>query len=80
MGISDNLVVFLCILAAAGVAAAGAATYRISHRHEFTEELPAMSNEQLDYMRMVRARNWPDLHYEARQAQMPLTSTNTSAV
>jgi hypothetical protein len=78
MGLSDGLVVFLCILIAGIVVAGAAAMHRVYARREFSAELPQYTNEQAHYMRTVRSRKWPLLHYEERQVAPP--STNTSAV
>lgn len=77
MGISDGLVVFLCIVVAGIVVAGAAAMHRVTAQREFTAELPAPSNEQASYMRTVRTRKWPLFRYEEQHAP---PSTNTSAV
>ncbi|OCT54733.1 hypothetical protein CLCR_03225 [Cladophialophora carrionii] len=77
MGLSNGLVVFLCILVAGIVVAGAAAMHRVYASREFTAELPQPSDDQAQYMRSVRARKWPLFHYEARQVA---PSTNTSAV
>jgi len=77
MGISNGLIIFLCILVGSIVVAAGAAIYRVTAREEFTAELPSISNDQANYMRKVRSRKWPMLIVEER---MPESSINTSAV
>ncbi|EXJ63101.1 hypothetical protein A1O7_03546 [Cladophialophora yegresii CBS 114405] len=78
MGLSDGLVVFLCILVAGIVVAGAAAMHRVYASREFTAELPRIPDDQANYMRTVRARKWPLFQYEARQVAPP--STNTSAV
>ncbi|OAP56861.1 hypothetical protein AYL99_08973 [Fonsecaea erecta] len=78
MGISDGLVVFLCILIAGIVVAGAAALHRVVATREFTEALPQPTNEQQSYMRMLRSRKWPGLRVEERQAPSTVTSSYTS--
>jgi hypothetical protein len=79
MGLSDGLVIFICILIAGVVVAGGAAMYRIYSAHEFSNSVPAPSDQQQQYMRSVRTRKWPMLRVDERPPPSSYTS-NTSAV
>ncbi|KAH0846763.1 hypothetical protein Z517_10373 [Fonsecaea pedrosoi CBS 271.37] len=75
MGLSDGLVVFLCILIAGIVVAGAAALHRVVARREFTAELPQPTNEQQSYMRTVRSRKWPMIWVDERLPPSTVTST-----
>lgn len=67
MGLSDGLVIFICILVAGLCVAAAAALYQVTHRDKSQRGYGPRdpSQEQDLYMRQVRARN---------QAALGLTS------
>ncbi|KIX10620.1 uncharacterized protein Z518_01704 [Rhinocladiella mackenziei CBS 650.93] len=58
MGLSDPVVVLLCICIAGIVVAAAGALHRVVASEEFQSHAVPISNAQDHYMRQVRSRNW----------------------
>ncbi|KAL6242813.1 hypothetical protein RBB50_010459 [Rhinocladiella similis] len=66
MGLSDGLVILICILIAGLVVAAGAALHQVVDRRRAGagaegEGILPFTNEQEHYMRQVRSRNYAQL-------------------
>lgn len=71
MGLSNSVVVLLCILGAGGVAITGAATYRFFFGPDEDKYFNQMSPGQRDYLREVRRRNLHALYRDPRKPGRP---------
>lgn len=64
MGISDGLVVLLCVLIAGLVVTAFAAIHQVVTRGTRRDAILPLSNEQEHYMRQVRSRNYAHFFHQ----------------
>ncbi|KIW47293.1 uncharacterized protein PV06_00005 [Exophiala oligosperma] len=82
MGLSDGLVILICILIAGLVVAAGAALHQVVDRRRAGsssgEGILPFTNEQEHYMRQVRSRNYAQLFGGRQPAYYPSHETTVT--
>lgn len=64
MGLSNSVIILLCILAAAGTAVIGASTHRFFVRDPEEERVQHISREQLAHLNQVRERNLDEMYQQ----------------
>ncbi|KIW17207.1 hypothetical protein PV08_04398 [Exophiala spinifera] len=83
MGLSDGLVILICVLVAGLTVAAGAALHQVMDRRRTSsggdgEGILPFTNEQEHYMRQVRSRNYAQLFGGRQPAYYPPPETTVT--